>query len=270
MKTMHLDALYRYNYSVHPINSLKQYWRMNKTFSCMNRPKEHNIFVFLDGCDAVYTEKNGRTVRAEAGSLIYAPEGMQYSARFDHFENEESRTVGINFRLFDEEGAPLIFENEIKVYRNSAFRGLIEKIDNADKGSPPCFAAMKAGIYDIISLLGSMENTPDEKFKIIHRGIEYLEGGNLVMSIEEIAEMCNVSESYFRKLFKQYAGISPIQYRMNTKISKAKDYLRHTSLNSSEIADLLLFNDTSFFCRYFKAATGMTPDGFRKAKKTHL
>ena len=267
MKIMSADELYRYNYSVQAINSLRQYWRTVKSFSCIGRPKAHNIFVFLDGCNAVYTDINGKETRAESGALIYAPEGMEYAARFDSFENESASTVGINFRLFDEDFLPIALDNEIKVYRNGALRALVEKIDTADKGTIPCFAAMKAGIYDIISLLGNTENTLADKYKIIGKGIEYLEGGNLVMSMEEIAESCNVSESYFRKLFKQYAGISPMQYRMHTKISKAKDYLLHTSLNSSEIADLLLFSDTSFFCRYFKAATGMTPEDFRKANK---
>ena len=102
---------------------------------------------------------------------------------------------------------------------------------------------------------------------MLYKGIEYPEGGSLAMSIEAPAEECNVSASYFRRLFKEYCKITPMQYRMNTKISKAKDYLRHTALNSSEIADLLLFHDTAFFCRYFKAATAMTPEQFRRANK---
>jgi AraC-like DNA-binding protein len=267
MKIMHPDMLYRYDYSIKAINSLRQFWRINKTFSCINRPKSQNIFVFLDGCSAVYTDASGSSVKAESGSLIYAPEGMEYSARFERFENESSSTVGINFRLFDEYNFPIVLENKITVYRSGAFRELVKKIDDADKGNTPCYAAMKSGIYDIISIIGSTQNTLDDRFKIIGKGIEYLEGGNFVMPMEKIAEGCNVSDSYFRKLFKEYAGISPMQYRMNTKLGKAKDYLLHTALNSSEIADLLLFNDTSFFCRYFKSRTGMTPEDFRKANK---
>ena len=267
MKIMHLDELYGYNYSVQAINSLRQYWRTNKFFSCISNPKPHNIFVFLNGCCATYTDQNGTISKAEAGSLIYAPEGAQYSAYFDNFQDETSCTIGINFRLFDEDSTPLIIENGIKIFRNSSIKNLVEKIDNADKGTTPCFATMKSGIYDILSILGNTKNTLDDKFKVIYKGIEYLEGGNFDMSIENIAEICNVSASYFRKLFKLYSGISPIQYRMNTKLQKAKDYLCHTDLNSSEIADLLLFNDTSFFCRYFKSVTGMTPDQFRKSQK---
>lgn len=267
MKTISPEMLYRYNYSVQPINSLRQYWRMNKTFCCIGKPKAHNIFVYLSGCRAVYTDAAGKEAVAEAGSLVYAPEGTEYSARFDSFENESACTVGINFRLFDEAFEPIVFESGIKVYRNAAFSALVEKIDGADKGSIPCYAAMKSGLYEMISILGSKSNTLDAKYQVICKGIEYLEGGNLSMSMEEIAEMCNVSEGYFRRLFKEYAGVSPVQYRMQTKISKAKDYLCRTALNSSEIADLLLFRDTSFFCRYFKAATGMTPAQFRGSRK---
>ena len=202
MKVLHPEELYRYNYSVHPINSLRQYWKTNKTFSCMDQPKTQSIFVFLNGCSAEYKDADGRTVEADIGSLVYAPEGICYAARFDNFESESACTVGINFRLFDEQNTPIVLENEIKVYKNSAFRALIEKIDAADKGTPPCYAAMKSGIYDVISILGNTKNTLDEKYRIIYKGIEYLEGGGMDLSIEKIAEACNVSESYFRKLFK--------------------------------------------------------------------
>ena len=267
MKILRPEQLYRYNYSVQPINSLRQYWRSFKTFSCLGHPKPRNIFVYLHGCSALYTDAGGREVRAEAGSLIYAPEGMEYTARFDDFEDETSSTVGINFRIFDEDGTPIMLENEIKVYKNASIRALVEKIDGADKGAVPCFAAMKSGLYDMISLLGNAENTLDEKYRIIRRGIECLESGDLTVSIEGLAEMCNVSESYFRKLFGEYAGICPMQYRMNTRLAKAKEYLLHTALRPSEIADLLHFCDTSFFCRYFRAAVGMSPEQFRKENR---
>ena len=264
------ETLYRYNYSLLPINSLRQYWCQRKTFSCLHEPKQHNIFVFLNGCCASYTDRHGKTVRAEAGDLIYAPEGMEYTARFYDFEDKNSCTVGINFRLFDEEAVPIIFENEIKVYRNSAFRELVAKIDNADRSTPPCFAAMKSGIYDIISILGSRHKMPDKKYKVIEKGIEYMESGDFSMSIEEIAATCHVSDAYFRRLFKEYSGLSPIEYRMQMKINKAKYYLSKTSLNSTEIADLLFRGDTSFFCHHFKASVGMTPEKFREAHKSSI
>ena len=270
MKLMPPEMLYRYNYSLHPINSLRQYWCQRKTFSCINEPKQHNIFVFLNGCSASYTDKHGKTVQAEAGDLIYAPEGMEYTARFYDFKDKDSCTVGINFRLFDEENLPIIFEKEIKVYRNGAFRELVAKIDNADRSTPPCFAVMKSGIYDIISILGSTQNVLDKKYKVIEKGIECMESGDFSISIEEIAATCHVSDAYFRRLFKEYSGLSPIEYRMQMKINKAKYYLSKTSLNSTEIADLLFRGDTSFFCRHFKASVGMTPEKFRGAYKSSL
>lgn len=259
IKVMHPNDLYGYDYSVQVINSLKQYWRVQKSFSCINHPKQHNIFVYLNGCDATYKDISGNVIKAESGSLIYAPETSEYVAYFDNFQNNTSCTVGINFRLFDENITPIILENRITVYKNSKFSGFVEKIDNADQGMVSCFAKMKSGLYEIISILGNTENTLEDKYKVIYKGIEHLESGNYNLSIEEIAKMCNVSVSYFRKLFKQYSGVSPIEYRMNTKFQKAKEYLCHTDLNSCEVADLLDFKDMSFFCRRFKKETGLTP-----------
>lgn len=267
MKILPPEALYGCNYSVQPINSLRQYWRFGKAFSCLQHPKTQNIFVFLDGCGASYTDAQGKSVEARAGDLIYAPEGIRYQARFSDFEGEGACTVGINFRLFDEEGEALILDSGIRVFRGSALRALVEKIDRADRGTVPCLAMMKAGLYEILSLLGNTENTLDEKYRIIGKGIEMMESGNFAPSVEDIAAACNVSAGYFRRLFKEYSGLSPTEYRMRARLAKAKEYLANTQLGSSEIAELLCFCDASFFCRIFKERTGVTPEEYRRAHR---
>ena len=88
-----------------------------------------------------------------------------------------------------------------------------------------------------------------------------------LLSIKEVAELCDVSEIYFRRLFKEYAGVSPIEYRMHTKIEKAKKYLQYDQMNTDEISALLGFTDPSYFCRQFKKHTGMTPTEYRQQSK---
>ena len=82
--------------------------------------------------------------------------------------------------------------------------------------------------------------------------------------------MCNVSEAYFRRLFKVYSGMSPVEYRTVSKICRAKQYLEDDELTVSEIADKLKFADTSYFVKQFKRATGKTPNEYRKLTKTSL
>ncbi len=74
-----------------------------------------------------------------------------------------------------------------------------------------------------------------------------------------------MSYSWFRKMFKQYTGLSPAQYQLWVKLQKAKALLIGSSKNIKEIAFLLEFESSNYFTVFFKQKTGMTPVEFRKA-----
>jgi AraC-like DNA-binding protein len=76
--------------------------------------------------------------------------------------------------------------------------------------------------------------------------------------------MCNVSQNYFCRLFKEYSGITPQDFLLKAKLSKAKIALKETSLSVFEIAEQCGFQDASYFCRIFKKKTGVSPLKYRK------
>jgi AraC-like DNA-binding protein len=81
---------------------------------------------------------------------------------------------------------------------------------------------------------------------------------------EEIALRLNMSYSWFRRVFKQYTGFSPIAYIIELKIQKAKELLTNTSLSSKEIAFAIGFENADYFCAIFKQKTGKSPIKYRK------
>ncbi len=269
MKIIPLSELYNYNYSLEVINALKQFWVDNKTFSCISSPKKTNILTYLDDLKGEYTLKNGKKIIAEKGSLVYAPIGSEYTVRFYDFNNSLSNTVGINFFIYDSLGESFILDNEITVFSGIETKLLVEKIDSSSESLSPSPAVMKAGLYDIFTLLSKRQNRISKKFEPIKKGIEYLETNvSQALSVSEIAKLCNVSEIYFRKLFKEYSGRSPIEYRLTSKIEKAKKYLIYENLNVDEIADILGFTDASYFCKQFKKHTGISPIAYREKNTT--
>ena len=85
------------------------------------------------------------------------------------------------------------------------------------------------------------------------------------ISIPELAKMCLLSESTFRKAFKSHTGMSPIQYRTHIKICKAQQLLRSTTeISVQEIAESLGFFDNTYFYKMFTKFTGLTPKQYRK------
>ncbi len=269
MKIIPLSELYHYNYSLDVINALKQFWVNSKAFSCINSPKKTNMLTYLDNLKGEYTLKNGKKIIAGKGSLVYTPIGSEYSVRFFDFENNLSNTVGINFFIYDAYGENFILDNEIAVFSGIDVRLPVEKIDSSSESLSPSPAVMKAGLYDIFTLLSKKQDRISKKFEPIKKGIEYLETDiSQTLSINEIAKLCNVSEIYFRKLFKEFSGRSPMEYRLTSKIEKAKKYLIYENLNVEEIALLLGFTDASYFCKQFKRHTGMSPMLYKNQNTT--
>lgn len=264
MKIIPIDQLYQYNYSIDVINALKQFWRNNDTFSCINNPKKVNILVYFDNVSGEYTLKDGTKIFAKKGSVVYTPEGSEYVIKLYNFETPDANTIGINFLLYDFSGEKFILDNKPVVFKNFDLLHLINKIDEASESLIPCPAIMKAGMYDILTLLSKSQVNLPKKFLPIKDGIEYLESDpQQTLSISEIAKKCNVSEIYFRRLFKEYSKKSPIEYRMSAKMEKAKKLLLFDDLNVNEISDLLGFTDASYFCKQFKERVGVSPIQYR-------
>ena len=70
------------------------------------------------------------------------------------------------------------------------------------------------------------------------------------------ADLCNMSESNFRRLFKDYTGKSPIEYRNLIRISEVKKMLDSGEFTTSEAAYLTGFNNMSFFYELYKKYIG--------------
>jgi AraC-like DNA-binding protein len=81
-------------------------------------------------------------------------------------------------------------------------------------------------------------------------------------SSRELAEVAGVSPSYFRYLFKQSTGLSPLQYQNQIKIDKAKDLLLSGECNVTEAAEAVGFANIYYFSRLFKKLTGIPPSQY--------
>ena len=75
----------------------------------------------------------------------------------------------------------------------------------------------------------------------------------------DYVKRCNMSEVNFRRLFKEYTGMSPIEYRNNIRLINAKNKLQSDEYNVSETAELCGFSNLSFFIRLYKKKYGCTP-----------
>lgn len=78
------------------------------------------------------------------------------------------------------------------------------------------------------------------------------------ISLADVAQEVNVSQFHFLRMFKQHMGVSPHQFRIQTRIQAAKILLqKETPL--VEVALETGFTDQSHFTNTFKRHAGVTP-----------
>jgi AraC-like DNA-binding protein len=84
-------------------------------------------------------------------------------------------------------------------------------------------------------------------------------------NFKSFAEKHSIGYSYFRKMFKKYTGVPPVQYHLDLKILRAKEMLLYTHKSIKEISFEMGFQSIYYFSRVFKNKLGISPSEIRKS-----
>ena len=87
---------------------------------------------------------------------------------------------------------------------------------------------------------------------------------NETVTVDDMANMIGYSTYYFMKLFKEYLGMSFVDYITNIRMEKAKHLLLTTDMTVSEICFYVGYNDPNYFTRIFKKIETLTPREYKK------
>ena len=79
------------------------------------------------------------------------------------------------------------------------------------------------------------------------------------ITIDALAELCNVSKCHFCRIFKLVTKMTAVQYITEYRFKVADLMLEYTDERISEIARKCGFADESYFCRYYKKVKGVSP-----------
>lgn len=96
---------------------------------------------------------------------------------------------------------------------------------------------------------------------------EYLDTHPLALvSLSDLAGLYGLSDSTFSKRFSRKMGISLKRFLLERQIRYACELLLYSPKRVGEIAEILGYRDITYFYRFFRKQTGMTPQEFRKNK----
>jgi len=83
------------------------------------------------------------------------------------------------------------------------------------------------------------------------------------ITIEQLAQLGNYSESHLSKCFRDATGLSPMRYLNNVRIKQAKLLLQFSDEPIGVIMERCGFTDAAYFSRVFKKVIGYCPQVFR-------
>lgn len=85
------------------------------------------------------------------------------------------------------------------------------------------------------------------------------------IKIKDLADLCALSESHFRRTFEEIMEMKPLDYVNFVRIRKACDLIRKTSMSMQDISLEIGYDTISTFNRNFRKLTGTTPYKWKEA-----
>ena len=230
-----------------------------------SRRASHGLALHTSG-KKTYIFENGQKLIAEKYDIIFLPEDTAYTV----IKNIPGECYAINFKISEK-----IDFSPFKMHLKNPEKAL-EHFKSAEK----CFSCKEYSYeYKCMSYLYSvlycvlfernLDYISNDTKKMLVPAINYIHSSytNGNISIEYLAGLCNMCSSYFRRIFLNCYGMSPIKYINNLKLARAKELLAQGEFSLENAAELSGFNNIYYFFRFFKKSVGITPTQYRQSIK---
>jgi AraC-like DNA-binding protein len=233
---------------------------------------EYQINYITRG-EGIYENHGGR-FKVKPGSLLITKPGRwhRYKPEIDTgwVENYVGFSGHIAHQIF---GRPWFTSRNavMDVGFNEEIIDSYYKIFNYVKEEKPGYQQVASGmIMKMLGFIVSIDKQKDFRGKRVEKIIqnacfsirENVEGE---INFQDFAEKNHIGYSYFRKMFKKYTGVPPVQYHMDLKVLRAKEMLLYSDLSIKEISYELGFQSIYYFSRVFKNKLGLSPSEIRKS-----
>lgn len=267
MQTLTFTDLARKDFSIMNISALKLTWRDGDVDNYTNRGRIKNIFYYMISGHREYSVNGELILHLRDSDIIFIPNGYHYYSEVVMENKEEGSTgIGITFELYDRNGEELYIDEPMKIVANDndmSYLELFERILESATWPNTGSLRAKASLYSFFDAITSdlqKEAYLRKHFADISPAIEQIERHpEENMSSRELAQLCCLSESSFRRKFKRYSnGISPLAYRNRLRVMKAEEMCTSTTCTIERAAQILGFCDAAHLCRVYKQYTGET------------
>lgn len=238
--------------------------RPNKT------PKKSKFGPLVSRYELVYmisseniTIFNGKLMHNVPGSVEYLPKCNKADYIVERLQFGECIDIFFDTDCKMPETA-LSFDFSKKARLSELFKKIYMLWINKNDGYyQRCMSIFYEILYEISKPAG--EYLPLDKYKKIQKGIEYLNNNCLNADIDYYAPatLCNMSYTYFKRLFIQKFGIPPIKYVTKLRLDRSIELLNIGRNTITETASLCGFENVYYFSKKFKEEYGVSPREYK-------
>ncbi len=233
---------------------------------------EYQLLYITEG-EGVFNSAHAKDIPLKAGDLFLLFPGEWHTYHPTGKNGWKSYWIGFKGKNVDDRVKAGFLSVDKPIYHVGFSADIIRLYEEAYKRAQeeaPYSQQILAGIVNhlvglMYALERSMELSKDHtRVDMINLArLRIRESLEVDLTIQQVAEELGVSYSNFRKLFKEFTGISPALYQQDLRLQRAKELLATTTLSIKEIAYRLRFESPDYFSSKFKIKTGKKPSEFR-------
>lgn len=220
------------------------------------RPKHGFIYTKRGEMKYTFYGNERKNITAKAGEVIFIPKGSAYSGGYSV---ADTKIKIVQFDLSHGRLPQYLLKPTVIQLPN--ITELIESFfKKTDPHKSPSSYYFLYCFYNLMWQIDENYFSLPKKFKRLKPALtEITEAWNKNKAVLHYAELCDMSESSFRRYFKEFTGKSPIEYRNDIRLNNAQILLESGQYTVSETAEACGFSNLSFFTRLYKKKYGHTP-----------
>lgn len=268
--------LEKFTFNITSIAYLNEDTNKKSPVSILN---EYKILVMITGYGDIFLGNNIHY--AKPGDCILFAPGSLYHAEIS--ENKNCQFVSINFSLStpldDKNFSDMLGIKDIIIYPSLISDNMMkitysicEQAINECNGHYYRVNLLLKGILCDIAysiqknisknIVKDATNSEEQLILECHKYI--LDNYRQSITVEDLCDVCGVSQSYLYKCFKSVLGISTKDFITKTKLDIAVKILLQSNHSVSYIAFETGFNNAYHFSNVFKKTFGVSPSIYRK------
>ncbi len=206
-------------------------------------------------------ELDGASLEAGDGTVTYIPKGVDYRNR----NSGQEELIAVHLEAYGEEHGVFEVETEMEELE-PLFQELLKIWES---GEPSAYNRAMVQLYRIFEAIRQKKEKDQPLLPaVISPGVELMRQRfrDPALSVAEMAEVCFVSEVYFRRVYRAHFGESPLKTVLDLRFEYACNLLRSGYYTPKQVAELSGFSEVKYFRTAFKKRYGQTATDYMTKK----